>query len=93
MFYDVALIWAHQFLLECDGIICDGVVFVFLSVFFDQFGGLVCQSWAIVPSTPTRDVLFVGRSRTGHSIRLWRGCSPRLHRADMRTAYSLPSSG
>ena len=26
--------------------------------------------------------LFVGRSRTGHSIRLWRGCSPRLHRAD-----------
>ena len=37
--------------------------------------------------------LFVGRSRTGHSIRLWRGCSPRLHRADMRTAPSLPSSG
>ena len=27
--------------------------------------------------------LFVGRSRTGHSIRLWRGCSPRLHRADI----------
>ena len=37
--------------------------------------------------------LFVGRSRTGHSIRLWRGCSPRLHRADMHTAPSLPSSG
>ena len=37
--------------------------------------------------------LFVGRSRTGHSIRLWRGCSPRLHRADMHTAPSLLSSG
>ena len=33
--------------------------------------------------------LFVGRSRTGHSIRLWRGCSPWLHRADMHTAPSL----
>ena len=28
--------------------------------------------------------LFVGCSQTGHSIRLWRGCSPRVHRADMR---------
>ena len=37
--------------------------------------------------------LFVGRLRTGHSIRLWRGCSPRTHRADVRTAPSLPSSG
>ena len=37
--------------------------------------------------------LFVGRLRTGHSIRLWLGCSPRLHRADMRTAPSWPSSG
>ena len=37
--------------------------------------------------------LFVGRLRTGHSIRLWRGFSPRPHRADMRTAPSLPSSG
>ena len=36
--------------------------------------------------------LFLGRSRTGHSIRLCRGCSPRLHRADMHTAPSLPSS-
>ena len=27
--------------------------------------------------------LFVGRLRTGNSIRLWRGCSPRPHRADI----------
>ena len=32
--------------------------------------------------------LFVGRLRTSHSIRLWRGCSPRLHRADMHAYCS-----
>ena len=42
---------------ECDGAICEGIIFVFLSVFFDQFDGLGCQAWDIVPSTPTRDVL------------------------------------
>ena len=34
--------------------------------------------------------LFVGRSRTGHSIRLWRWCSPRLHRAEF---YSVTLVG
>ena len=45
-----------QFLPECDGVICEGIVFVFLSIFFDQFDGLGCQVWVIVPSTPTRTV-------------------------------------
>ena len=30
------------------------------------------------------------KNSTGHSIRLWRRCSPRPHRADMRTAPSSP---
>ena len=58
MLYGVALRYgAHLFLPECDGVICEGIVFIFLPVFFDQFSGLGCQAWDIVPSTPTRDVL------------------------------------
>ena len=42
------LFGALPFLPEWDGAICEGIVFVFLSVFFDQFDGLQCQTWDIV---------------------------------------------
>ena len=87
MLYGVALKWRSSVPPECDGVICEGILFVFLSVLFDQFDGPGCQAWDIVRCSFGR--LFVGRSRTGHSIRLWRGCYPRMHRADMRTAPSL----
>ena len=57
MLYGVPLRWRSSVPPESDGAICEGIVFVFLSVFFDQFNGLGCQAWDIVPSTPTRDVL------------------------------------
>ena len=55
--YGVLLKWRHQFVPECGGTICEGIVFVFLSVFFDQLDGLGCQAWNVVPSTPSRNVL------------------------------------
>ena len=52
---EMALI--SEFLPACDGAICEGIVFVFLSIFFDQFDGLGCQASGIVHSTTTRNVL------------------------------------
>ena len=45
-----------------------------LSVFFDQFGGLGCQAWDIVPSTPTRDVLSGDFSKGVHELVIAFGC-------------------
>ena len=57
----MAFLWdgAHQFLPEFDGVIYEGIVFVFLSVLFDQFGGLRCQAWGVVPSTPINELRYL----------------------------------
>ena len=57
MLYGVPLRWRSSVRPQCDGAICEGIVFVFLSIFFDQLDGLGCQTWDIVPSTSTRNVL------------------------------------
>ena len=62
------------------------------SVRWTRVSGMGCSSFNTHDGSSSGR-LFVGRLRTGQSIRLWRGCSSRLHRADMRTAPSLPSLG
>ena len=40
MLYGVPLKWRSSVRPECNGAICEGIVFVFLSIFFDQLDGL-----------------------------------------------------
>ena len=57
MLYGVPLRWRSSVPTQCHGAICEGIVFVFRSVFFDQFDGLGCHAWDIVHSTSTGVVL------------------------------------